>query len=60
MNVIIDLNNIQQFCRTCFEIKPDLVSSYTRLYIGTYSSTIEEILQLLADEVSLVRNIAIH
>lgn len=54
MNAIIDYNNVQQFCRTCFEVKPNLISSYTRLYIGSYSSTIDEILRLLEEDVSIL------
>lgn len=49
MKVILDLHGIQQFCRVCLKIKNDLVSSLTQLYIGNYSSTIHEILQLLVD-----------
>lgn len=54
MSVIIEYKNIQQFCRICFEIKSDLVSSYTtKLFIGDYTCTIEDVLKLIAQEVCL-------
>lgn len=52
MSLLIEYKNIQQFCRICFELKPDLASTFTRLFIGSYSCTIEEILKLLSLEVS--------
>lgn len=51
MSEIVEYKNIQHFCRICFEVKSDLVSSFTKLFIGDESCTINDILKLFIKEV---------
>lgn len=52
MSVIVDSENMQNFCRICLELKPNLVSIYTQIFVGSYSCTIWEMLQIFLKQVS--------
>lgn len=35
--------NIQKYCRICFDSTSELISTFTKLIIGNFSCTIQEI-----------------